>query len=529
MLCDGALLLTRKCRPQGNGYSDVPWLGRLFNEMLLSHSMIAKAEAIMWEARRPRASVAMLIDKSSQYWDDWGVLRPTALCLAGCTTSMVSRQTDYFVESYGLFMALSTDSNIDIDWVDEEVLSTEPAVLQKYKVLVITSPNVPDEALAGAVQWANTTGGMLVTTSNAALWDRYNEPSPVLGAASGIKPSPRARAAAITGSSPPHGGTCTAAMHSGSVAVPSTPRSGPSSSFKFTASGSCNKVETGSSRGGSATRTLGRFGDGSIAVAQSPIGTAGGWHLHFGWLPGLSYLFSNGGRDQGLRKMIKTLLVDQVGITPIVSCNTSLVEAPLLLHPDKKSAVITLLNWTASAPAMHGGGNGGGAGVWRKNTGTAGKSMIFSTSGDGHPGNPGWKLADGLLSFGLGTAGWVADDSHSSEEWIVFDLGSSSSQGPPFTNGMGIWSAGDGVHDPKTLVLQKDCQLGGSPCDRVGEWEARGPPQSKGRQVFDFAPVRVQYFRLEIIDRQSGTKNPSWLGESAATRMRARASSDQQR
>jgi hypothetical protein len=44
---------------------------------------------------------------------------------------MVSRQTDYFVETYGLYMLLSTDSNVDIDWVDEEAL-LEPAVLQKY-------------------------------------------------------------------------------------------------------------------------------------------------------------------------------------------------------------------------------------------------------------------------------------------------------------------------------------------------------------------------------------------------------------
>ena len=71
-------------------------------------------------------------------------------------------------------------------------------------------------------------------------------------------------------------------------------------------------------------------------MVQSPIGTGGGSHLHFGWLPGLSYIFSNGGRDQSLRQMIKTLLVDQLGITPQVACNTSLVEAPLLLHPTKK-------------------------------------------------------------------------------------------------------------------------------------------------------------------------------------------------
>ena len=480
----------------GNGYSDVPWLSRLFSEMLQAHSMIAQAEAVMWEARRPSAAIAMLADKSSQYWDDWGVLRPTVLCLYGCTTSMVSRQADYFVESYGLFLALSTDSNVDVDWLDEEAL-LEPAILQRYKVLVITSPNVPTAGLTAAVHWANTTGGTLVTTSNAALWGRYNEPSSVLSAASGIQPSPRARV--NVDGSPTNGGTCTALMHSGSVTVPGK----FASSYNFTASGSCNKVEASAN-----ARLLGRFSDGSTAVVQSPIGRGGGSHLHFGWLPGLSYIFSNGGRDQSLRQMIKTLLVDQLGITPQVACNTSLVEAPLLLHPTKKSAVITLLNWTASAPRrVQPGGSGGG--VWRQNNGTAAQSMVAHSCGSGHAGNPSWKAADGIFSFGLGKAGWVADDSHGSEEWLVFDLGSP----PPSVNGIGIWSGGDGTHDPKTLVLQSDCELGSSPCDRVGEWEAEGPPQSKGRQIFDFAAVKSQYFRLEIIDRQSGTKNPSWLAE----------------
>ena len=131
----------------GNGYSDSPRLERYFSEMIQAHTMIAKAEDAMWQARRPAASIAFLVDRSSQFWDAWGELRPSALCLSGCTTSMVSRQADYFVESLGLFLALSTDSNVDADWLDEQALEDEE-VLKQYKVVVVTQPNVPEESMA---------------------------------------------------------------------------------------------------------------------------------------------------------------------------------------------------------------------------------------------------------------------------------------------------------------------------------------------------------------------------------------------
>lgn len=467
----------------GNGFSDAPQLERFFSEMIQAHTMIAKAEEIMWEARHLAASVAILLDKSSQFWDDWHVLRPKELCLAGCTKSMTSRQTDYFVEAYGLFLALSTDSNVPVDWLDEEALK-EPAVLQKYKVVIVTQPNVPVEGITGLIKWANSTGGLLVTTSNAGLYDRYNEPMGVLATASGIKSSPRVRAAVM--GQPPIAGTV---------------RVGP---VNITASGARNNVNVTNP----AARVLGNFSDGGPAILQRPIGINGGSHMVFAWLPGLSYVFSDGGRDPSIRQMLKTLLVDLRKVVPTVVVNTSLVEVPLLIHPDQKRAVVTLLNWTASSPTHPAGAGSNSTGTWRKNSGTASHSIVIHSSGS-EKGNEAYKLADGILDFVLGSQGWTATDVQGSEEWIVFDLGAVRP-----VDGVGLWAAGDGVHDPRALVLQKGSHPTGQDWELVTTFTGRG--NTKARQVFPFSAVLSRYFRLEVADRcchNPATANPSYIAE----------------
>jgi hypothetical protein len=470
----------------GNGYSDSPRLERYFGEMIQAHTMIAKAEDAMWEARRPAASIAFLVDRSSQFWDAWGELRPSALCLSGCTTSMVSRQADFFVESLGLFLALSTDGNVDVDWLDEEALE-DAEVLKQYKVIVVTQPNVPEEGMAGLLSWATGTGGMVVTTSNAALWDRYNDPSSLLGSASGVRASPRARAA-VTGQ-PPVAGTITANLSSSGAKL-----------FNVTASGAHSTVEARSAR------VFGTFADGSPATVQAAIGSKGGAHLHFAWQPGLSYYFSDGGRDPNIRKMLRSLLVEQRSIEPLVTVNTSLVEAPLLIHPDQKRAVITLLNWTASAPTGQSNAVTNASGIWRKNSGTATHSIVAHSCGS-KVGNAAWKAADGVLEFAVGGEGWLADDASGTEEWIVFDLGVST---PP-VDGLALWASGDGVYDPHTLVLQKGSKPTGQDWEMVAEFTAKGG--TKAMQAFAFAPLLSRFFRLEIVDRCSGTANPSHIAE----------------
>jgi hypothetical protein len=166
--------------------------------------------------------------------------------------------------------------------------------------------------------------------------------------------------------------------------------------------------------------------------------------LRRGVSTGLSYLFSDGGRDPSTRLMLKALLVDQRKIEPPVVVNTSLVEAPLLVHPDHKRAVITLLNWTASTPVVPPAGAGSNNptdGTWMKNSGTAGHSKAIHSCGS-KSGNEVFKAVDGILEFVLGSDGWAADETQQgTEDWIVFDLGAA----PPRVNALALWAAGDGV------------------------------------------------------------------------------------
>jgi hypothetical protein len=93
---------------------------------------------------------------------------------------MVARYIDYSVETYGLYLALATDSNIPVDFLDEDALE-EPAVLAQYKMIWVTQPDVPSVGAAGLAAWVRS-GGTLATVSGAGTGDAYNTPSSVLGA-----------------------------------------------------------------------------------------------------------------------------------------------------------------------------------------------------------------------------------------------------------------------------------------------------------------------------------------------------------
>merc|ERR1719174_710677 len=54
----------------GNSYSDVTSpAGRMLTGMANAHEMIAKAEDILWPARRSIAEVGILFPQSATYWD----------------------------------------------------------------------------------------------------------------------------------------------------------------------------------------------------------------------------------------------------------------------------------------------------------------------------------------------------------------------------------------------------------------------------------------------------------------------------
>ena len=67
-------------------------------------------------------------------------------------------------------MLQATDSNIPVDFLDEDALE-EPGVLSQYKMILLTEPDVPAKGLAGLLDWAKA-GGMLVTVSGAVSYTR---------------------------------------------------------------------------------------------------------------------------------------------------------------------------------------------------------------------------------------------------------------------------------------------------------------------------------------------------------------------
>ena len=122
-----------------NCYSESADIDGLFSEMRLAHAMIASVESVLWAARRPRSQVAILMPRSSGFWDDWETEHPKGVCLCCCVngatmaryvdceyTSNLPVACEFWVysdgclvmldtaETYGLYLALATDANIPV-------------------------------------------------------------------------------------------------------------------------------------------------------------------------------------------------------------------------------------------------------------------------------------------------------------------------------------------------------------------------------------------------------------------------------
>lgn len=324
-------------------------------EIAKANSMIAQAEHMLWTARRPHGLTAILYPRSSEMWDQFHFDKYDQssgghLCLCCCVSSMVSHYIDYTVEVYSLYLALATDSNIPVDFLDEDALE-EPGTLARYQLIWITQPNIPEAGAAGLAEWVRQ-GGALVTVAGAGVSDAFDEPSTTLSDLAGVRDAPRERIVVM----------------SESTINPFAPRSTP---FVPNATGSCEfdpggpklsftaQAVTKLTRGqtqdaGSTVDILATFTDGSSAITRNRVGS--GQAIHFAWLPGLSYWFSqtqeigNRPRDENLRAIISGIATSVVGVVPPVRASVPRIETPLLLGPEKKTAVVTLLNFQAGQP-----------------------------------------------------------------------------------------------------------------------------------------------------------------------------------
>ena len=131
----------------------------------------------------------------------------------------------------------------------------------------------------------------------------------------------------------------------------------------FTAFGAVGKLSPVNTPGvtddGPSYDVLAKFADGSSAITSN-AGTAAvgkGKAIHFAWLPGVSYWFSattfvgNRPRDENTRAIIAGIAEAAGVVGPVVASETC-VETPLLLSPDKKSAVVTMLNFKPSSATV---------------------------------------------------------------------------------------------------------------------------------------------------------------------------------
>jgi hypothetical protein len=121
----------------------------------------------------------------------------------------------------------------------------------------------------------------------------------------------------------------------------------------------------GSGGGGSTSPTvLGTFADGSPAVIRNR-GTAAvgkGTAVHFLWMPGVSYWYSSVAPcppkhkcgsarrvgDVNIQRILADVAIGAGVTAPVVTSGRS-IETPLMLTPDGKSAVVTLLNFKAGS------------------------------------------------------------------------------------------------------------------------------------------------------------------------------------
>lgn len=363
---------------QGNCWSTNT--SSLATDIAAAHTLLAKAEKLLWEGHRPAASVAILAPRSATLWDDLCSLYDDS-CIFGkrgnrtrqnlgafgkcCFTpsnimdstcvDQAMRTVDYMAEVYGDYHALASVHNIPVGWIDETAVASNASAMQALSTLVMTEPNIPAATVPPLLKWVRA-GGNLVLVCAAGVLDEYNQPNPLLWQGLGLlqagvgSTSPTAFsewAPASRMNVHVAGELILAANGTGSVlglvdlAVAAYGRRCVSG-LPPTAADKDSTV-------------LASFSDGAAAVTSTTVGQ--GSVVYFSWLPGVSHLAAMEPssrlpipRAPDLISDASTWLATAVKLarhpsspTFAATTNTPLVEMPLLLSPT--GAVVTVLDW----------------------------------------------------------------------------------------------------------------------------------------------------------------------------------------
>eukprot|EP00041_Stephanoeca_diplocostata_P036202 m.1308910 g.1308910 ORF g.1308910 m.1308910 type:complete len:675 (+) comp24822_c0_seq8:972-2996(+) len=325
----------------GNCYSE-SLVGNpdLLQGMAKAHTLIADAEPLLWPAERVRAQVALLMPNAAEVWDETGVPLPEAIKDATITNPLTNT-VDYYAELAGLYSALAIGVNVPVDFVDEKMAAAGGKALSAYKVIVVTEPNLPANAVAGLMAWARA-GGTLVAVSNAGHADEYNEASTLLSEALGVVVTPRAPVL-VSGAALP-------VLTNISVPLPSTNMSAPNgTTVTIPVRGGISTITSVKSGG----TVLGHFASGQPAIVHTSLGAGAGYYMAF--LPGVSHAFAgfascNASAAGPVSRLLRNL-THAAGAAPSVVTSApeatalagTCVETPLLVGPT--GSVVTLLNW----------------------------------------------------------------------------------------------------------------------------------------------------------------------------------------
>ena len=138
-----------------NCYSDNVNLTRILGQIATVAGTIGAVEEALLVAKRPRARVAIVVARSSSFWDAWeSTGGPT---LVGVTASLMAINEVYNAEVFALWKMLTLEFNIPVDFLSEDSLSgfiSLPTMqLSDYSTIFITEPNLPEQALHGATAW----------------------------------------------------------------------------------------------------------------------------------------------------------------------------------------------------------------------------------------------------------------------------------------------------------------------------------------------------------------------------------------
>jgi hypothetical protein len=292
----------------------------VYQALSLGMGIVGRAEALLAPGQLLPPEVALLMPQSAQLWDLEEQRVATGL-MDVTNTDLFRGHMAYQSETFGLHLALQ-HAAIPVQAVDEETCAGE--ALGRYKVVYVTAPDLPEEAVAGLLRWVRA-GGTLVLTAGSGLFDRYHQPLGALREAAASAPDRAVRPLltrlqAVEAGGFVTSGTNTVAFH-----------------------GERERLTIGD------VRVHATFDDGSPAVTERAVGR--GRILRYAVFPGLCYRRSatqeTGGLPAGFEPAWRDLLllpVRAAGVVTPVLLDRFLIEAHALASAE--GTAVTLLNWS---------------------------------------------------------------------------------------------------------------------------------------------------------------------------------------